>query len=63
MMRSRGGALQTESLTTYALQEGQLVEFVVLKVAVSFGMIALPCVFGIFYLLAEAVLDLGVERE
>ena len=63
MVRGRRGGLQTESLTTYAFQEGQLVEFVVSKVAVSFGMIVLPRVFSVSYLLAETFLDLGVDGE
>ena len=63
MVWCRRGCLQTESLTTYAFQEGQLVEFVVSKVAVSIGMIVLPRVFSISYLLTETLLDLGVDGE
>ena len=50
-----------ESLTAYALQEGQLVDFVVSNVAVSFDMITLPHIFSISYLLP--VLDLVVDCE
>ena len=50
-----------ESLTAYTLQEGQLIDFVVSNVAVSFDMIALPRIFSISYLLP--VLDLVVDRE
>ena len=63
MVRGRWGCLQTESLTTYAFQKRQLVEFIVSKVAVSFGMIVLPRVFSISYLLAKTFLDLGVDGE
>ena len=63
MMWGRKGGLQTESFMAYALQKGQLVDFVISNVVVSFGMIMLPCVFSISYLLPETVLDLGVDHE
>ena len=62
-MWGRRGGLQTESLTAYTLQEGQLVDFVISNVAVSFDMIVLPRIFSISYLLLETVLDFVVDRE
>ena len=62
-MWGRKGGLQTESFTAYALQKGQLVDFVISNVAVPLGITMLPCVFSISYLLPETVLELGVDRE
>ena len=62
-MWGRRGGLQMESFTAYAVQEGQLVYFVISKFVVSFGMIVLPRIFSISYFLPEMVLDLGVDCE
>ena len=62
-MWGRKGGLQTESFTAYALQKGQLVDFVISNVAVSLGTIMLPCIFSISYLIPEMVLELGVDHE
>ena len=62
-MWGRRGGLQTERLMAYTLQEGQLVDFVIPNVTVSFDIIMLPHIFSISYLLLEMVLDLVVDHK